>query len=81
MVAGIAVTAAGLVLTADLASDLLFFDAQSGKLLHRIKVGQPTGGGVITYRAAGKQRIAIATGLEDRILQVHGQPAVVIWGL
>ena len=81
MVAGIAVTAAGLVLTADLASNLLFFDAQSGKLLHRIKVGQPTGGGVITYRAAGKQRIAIATGLEDRILQVHGQPAVVIWGL
>ena len=81
MVAGIAVTAGGLVLTADLASDLLAFDAQTGQLLQRIKLGQPTGGGVITYRAAGKQRIAIATGLEDRILQVHGQPAVVVLGL
>ena len=81
MVAGIAVTAGGLVLTADLGSDFLAFDAQSGKLLHRIKLGQPTGGGVITYRAGGKQRIAIANGLEDRILQVHGQPAVVVLGL
>jgi hypothetical protein len=36
---------------------------------------------VITYRAGGKQRIAIATGLEDRILQVHGEPAVVVLGL
>jgi alcohol dehydrogenase (cytochrome c) len=81
MVAGIAVTASGLVLTADLASELLAFDAQSGMLLQRIKLGQPTGGGVITYRAGGKQRIAVATGLEDRILQVHGQPAVVVLGL
>jgi alcohol dehydrogenase (cytochrome c) len=81
MVAGIAVTAGGLVLTADLASDFLAFDAESGKLLQRIKLGQPTGGGVITYRAGGKQRIAVATGLEDRILQVHGQPAVVVLGL
>jgi len=81
MVAGIAVTAGGLVLTADLASDFLAFDAQSGKLLHRIKLGQPTGGGVITYRAGGKQKIAVATGLEDRIFGTHGQPAVVVFGL
>jgi alcohol dehydrogenase (cytochrome c) len=81
MVAGIAVTASGLVLTADMASDFLAFDASSGKLLHRIKLGQPTGGGVITYSAGGKQKIAVATGMENRIMDTHGTPAVVIFGL
>lgn len=81
MVAGIAVTASGLVLTADMASDFLAFDALSGKVLHRIKLGQPTGGGVITYRAGGKQKIAVATGMENRIMDTHGMPAIVIFGL
>lgn len=81
MVAGIAVTASGLVLTADMASDFLAFDATSGKLLRRIKLGQPTGGGVITYRAGGKQKIAVATGMENRIMETHGTPAIVIFGL
>jgi len=36
---------------------------------------------VITYQAAGKQRIALAAGLEDRILETHGKPAVVVFGL
>jgi alcohol dehydrogenase (cytochrome c) len=81
MVAGIAVTAGGLMLTADMASDVLAFDAANGKLLHRMKIGQPTGGGVITYSAGGKQKIAVATGLEDRIMDTHGTPTVVIFGL
>jgi alcohol dehydrogenase (cytochrome c) len=81
MVAGIAVTASGLVLTADLGSDFLAFDAASGKLLRRISLGQPTGGGVVTYRAGGKQKIAVATGLEDRIMETHGTPSVVVFGL
>jgi len=81
MVAGIAVTASGLVLTADLGTDLLAFDAEKGTVVHRINLGQPTGGGVITYRAGGKQRIAVATGLEGRIMQVHGTPAIVVFGL
>ncbi len=81
MVAGIAVTASGLVLTADMASDFLAFDAASGKILQRIKLGQPSGGGVITYRAGGKQRVAVATGMEDRIMDTHGAPTVVVLGL
>jgi alcohol dehydrogenase (cytochrome c) len=81
MVAGVTPTASGLVLTADLGGDLLVFDAADGRVLRRIALGQPTGGGVITYQNGGKQRIAVATGLEDRILDVHGKPAVVIWGL
>jgi alcohol dehydrogenase (cytochrome c) len=81
MVAGLAVTASGLVFTADMASDFLAFDAASGKLLHSIKIGQPTGGGVITYSAGGKQRVAVATGMENRIMDTHGMPAIVIFGL
>jgi alcohol dehydrogenase (cytochrome c) len=81
MVAGIAVTASGLVFTADMASEFLAFDAASGKVLHRIKLGQPTGGGVITYSAGGKQRVAVATGMENRIMETHGSPAVVVFGL
>jgi alcohol dehydrogenase (cytochrome c) len=81
MVAGIVATAGGLVLTADLSGDLLAFDAATGKVLHRIAIRQPTGGGVITYQSGGKQRIAMATGLDDRILDVHGQPMVLVFGL
>lgn len=81
MVAGIAVTASGVLFTADLAADFMAFDAASGKLLESIKLGQPTGGGVITYSAGGKQKVAVATGLEDFIMGTHGKPAVVVLGL
>jgi len=81
MVAGIAVTASGLVMTADLNGDFLAYNAASGKLLHRIPTGMPVGGGVITYQTGGKQRIAVAAGLEDRILGSHGKAAVIVFGL
>ena len=81
MISGIVATSSGLLVTVDLAGNLMAFDAATGKLLHRIATGQATGGGLITYQAGGKQRIAMATGLEDRILATHGKPAVLIFGL
>jgi alcohol dehydrogenase (cytochrome c) len=81
MVAGIAVTASGLVMTADLNGDFLAFDAVNGKLLHRIPTGQAAGGGVITYQTGGKQRVAMVAGLEDRILGSHGKGVVIIFGI
>src|SRR5437764_9862684 len=60
MVAGIAVTAAGLVFTAGLDGDFLALDAATGKVLQRVPMRQPAGGGVITYQTAGSQRIAVA---------------------
>ena len=80
-VAGIVTTRSGLVVTGDLSGDLLAFDAARGTLLHRIETGQPAGGGIITYRAGGRQRIAAAVGLEGRILQTHGTPTVIVYGL
>ncbi len=81
LVSGIVPTATGLLFTVDLNGDFLTFDAATGKMLHRIATGQSAGGGVITYETGGKQRIAIAEGLEDRILNTHGQPVVVVFGL
>jgi hypothetical protein len=65
----------------DLNGDLLFFDAATGNLLHRITTHQPVGGGVIAYEQGGSQRIAVAAGLESPLLQTHGQPRVVVLGL
>jgi alcohol dehydrogenase (cytochrome c) len=81
MISGIVATASGLLITVDLDGNFLAFDAATGKLLRQFSTGQSTGGGVITYQAGGKQRIAMVTGLEDNILAVHGKPAVLIFGL
>jgi alcohol dehydrogenase (cytochrome c) len=81
MISGIVVTSAGLMMTIDLDGEFLVFDASTGKLLHRIATAQAAGGGVITYQAGAKQRIALATGLEDRILATHGKPSVLVFGL
>jgi PQQ-dependent dehydrogenase (methanol/ethanol family) len=81
MVAGMAITASGLVLTGDLNGDFLALDAANGKILHRIPTQQPIGGGVATFQSGGKQRVAIAAGLVDAIMQTKGQPVVIVFGL
>jgi len=81
MVAGVAITASGLVLTGDLNGDFLMFDAATGKVLHRISTKQPIGGGVVTYQADGRQRIAIAAGMDNNIFQTRGEPVVIVFGL
>src|SRR2546426_8928508 len=81
IVAGIAVTAAGLVFTAGLDGDFLALEAATGKVLHRIPMRQPAGGGVITYQAGGNQRIAVAAGLENTIVQTKGSPVVIVFGV
>ena len=81
MVAGIAVTATGIVFTAGLDGDSIALDAATGKVFRRIPTQQPAGGGVVTYQAGGKQRVAVATGLENNILQTKGEPVIIVYGL
>jgi len=81
MVAGIAVTASGLVMTGGLDGDFIVLDARTGTLLHRISTGGPVGGGVVTFEIAGNQRVGVATGLLDNILQTVGEPKVIVYGL
>ena len=63
LVAGMTATAGGLVFTGDLEGNILALDAERGTLLWRDSTGLPVGGGVVSYAAAGRQRIAIAAGL------------------
>ena len=82
MVAGITVTATGLVITGGLDGDVVALDATTGKLLHRIRTPGPVGGGVVTYQmSGGQQRVAVATGLSDNIMQTKGEPVVIVYGL
>ncbi len=62
ILAGVTPTAGGIVFAADLAGNLFAVDAQSGKRLWNDQVGQPVGGGIVTYRASGKQLLAAAVG-------------------
>jgi alcohol dehydrogenase (cytochrome c) len=81
MIAGVTPTSTGLVITGDLNGDVLFFDANSGNVIHRIATQQPLGAGVVTYRHSGKQRLAVAAGLNSFVFKVKGQPTVFVFGL
>ena len=83
VVAGVTPTAGGLVFTADLTGALRAFDAESGAVLFELDTGQSIGGGIVSYSAAGKQRIGVASGMKSRIwsgsatesrIQVFGLP-------
>ncbi len=67
VVAGVTPTAGGLVFTADLAGRFRAFDAESGAVLYELGTGQSIGGGIISYSAAGKQRIGVASGMKSGI--------------
>jgi alcohol dehydrogenase (cytochrome c) len=82
MVAGITATAGGLVFTGDLDGNVLAYEAASGKELWRSPAGKAIGGGVISYKANGRQYIAVAAGLNSPIWPVKAGPArVVVYGL
>lgn len=82
MVAAITATAGGLVFTGDLDGQLLAYDAASGKELWRHATGKAIGGGVISYAAGGKQRIAVATGMNAGTWNIKSGPGrVVVYAL
>jgi alcohol dehydrogenase (cytochrome c) len=81
MLAAIVATASGVVLTADLNGDLLALDAANGNVLHRIAMHQPAGGGIVTYKNGGHERIAVAAGFASNIYKTQGQPVVTVFGL
>jgi alcohol dehydrogenase (cytochrome c) len=67
VVAGVTPTAGGLVFAADLTGHLRAFDAESGAVLFELDTGQSIGGGIVSYSAAGKQRIGVASGMKSGI--------------
>lgn len=79
MVAGVTATAGGLVFAADLSGNVLGFDARTGAVIFRYNTGQPIGGGIVSYAVAGKQYVAVASGLNAPLTwQVKSSPAKVV---
>jgi len=82
MVAAITATAGGLVFTGDLDGQLLAYDAATGKPLWRDATGKAIGGGVISFQAGGRQRIAAATGMNASTWNIKaGSARVVVYAL
>jgi alcohol dehydrogenase (cytochrome c) len=82
LIAGVTPTGGDVVFTADLNGAVYAFDARTGKRLWKGNAGQPVGGGVISYEAAGRQRIAVAAGMKSPIWPVNTTTArVVVFGL
>jgi alcohol dehydrogenase (cytochrome c) len=82
MVAAITTTAGGVVFTGDLDGQVLAYDASTGKELWRQATGKAIGGGVISYQAGGKQRVAVATGMNASTWNLKSGPArVVVYAL
>ena len=62
ILAAVTATAGGVVFTGDMNGNLIVLDAASGNVLHQVQTGAPTGGGIITYEAGGRQYVAVAGG-------------------
>jgi alcohol dehydrogenase (cytochrome c) len=71
LLSGVTATAGGLVFTGDLNGDLLAFAADDGKVLYRHAIGQPIGGGIVSYSAHGKQYVAVTSGLTAALWQLQ----------
>lgn len=64
IVAGVTPTAGGLVFAADRGGNVFALDQAHGQVLWQTSTGQSVGGGLVVYRAAGTQLLAIASGLK-----------------
>jgi alcohol dehydrogenase (cytochrome c) len=75
MVAAVTPTAGGLLLTADTKGNFLAFDAANGRVLLKKDLGDPIGGGIVTYTLGGIQYVAVAGGMKNPIIQTDSGPA------
>jgi alcohol dehydrogenase (cytochrome c) len=82
ILAGVTPTAGGLVFSADLGGQLRAFDAENGRVLWQTDTGQAIGGGIVTYRAGGRQLVAAAAGMKSPIWPgTTDKSRIVVFGL
>ncbi len=82
LVAAVTPTAGGVVFTGDLNGDVVGLDALNGSVLWKHSTGAAVGGGVISYQAGGKQRVAVAAGMSPVNWPLAKTTArVVVYGL
>jgi alcohol dehydrogenase (cytochrome c) len=82
VVSGITPTSGGLILAGDMSGNLLALDSADGTVLFKQQTGGAIAGGVITYRLAQRQYIAVASGNLSRMTWGDGGvPHLVIYAL
>jgi alcohol dehydrogenase (cytochrome c) len=69
MVAAVAPTAGGIVLTGDSKGNFLVFDGADGRVLLKKNLGDPIGGGIIAYEIDGKANIAVSGSMKNTVTQ------------
>ena len=79
--AAVTATAGGLVFAANTIGDVFAFDASNGRVLWHDRT-EPNGGGVVSYNAGGRQRIAVASGMKSPIWPTQPKSSrIVVFGL
>lgn len=79
VVAGVTPTAGGVLFTGDMKGNFLVFNSKTGELVHKVAMGSPLAGGVITYKLNDKQYVAFSTGNVSRLVWgTVGIPTIVI---
>jgi alcohol dehydrogenase (cytochrome c) len=82
VLSGITPTKGGLVFAGDMGKNAFAFDAATGKVLWQAELPGAAGGGVITYMASGKQRVAFVSGTRSQVFPVSPASAkIVVFGM
>jgi alcohol dehydrogenase (cytochrome c) len=81
LVAGVTVTAGGVLFTGDLDNYFLAIDASNGKTLYKFNTGGSVGGGVVSYELKGKQYVATTSGVVSGFFGGTGTSAVIVFAL
>ena len=83
MVSAVTATKGDVVFTGELTGDFLVLDAGDGKVLYRFNTGGGMGGGIVTYREAGKQYVAVMSGKPSPfwVNEIAGAPTVFLFAL
>jgi alcohol dehydrogenase (cytochrome c) len=83
MVSAVTATKGDVVFTGELTGDFLALDAGDGKVLYRFNTGGGMGGGIVTYREAGKQYVAVMSGKPSPfwVNEIAGAPTVFLFAL
>jgi len=82
VLAAVTPTAGGLVFAAGMNGHFRALNSETGEVLYTSLLGDPIGGGIISYWAAGRQRIAVAVGMKSVLWELDPTSSrIVIFGL
>lgn len=81
LIAGVTVSAGGVLFSGDMDNNLFALDARTGKTLYSFNTGGSVGGGVISYEVGGRQYVATTSGLISGFFGGSGTAMVVIFSL